>query len=82
RPGENEGSARVLRLGGVAAGATTFAEANLAGFLDSLEASPGFRNIQLVRSASLNRQEGPGLRFGFTCEIAEAPPSGGTGENP
>lgn len=67
---------RRIRIEGIASGSTTHAEANLARLLDSVEASPFFRNTSVVRSRSLRNPNESGIRFAFTCEIERSDPAG------
>ena len=67
---------RRIRIEGIASGSTTHAEANLARLLDSVEASPFFRNTQLVQSRSSRTPNESGIRFAFTCEIERSDPTG------
>jgi hypothetical protein len=46
------------------------AESTLARFLESVEASPVFKNVQLVLSKPLPEASERGLRFAFTCELS------------
>ena len=62
--------ARILRVEGKMTGDAATAEQTLARFLETVEESPAFRNVQLVQSAPLRRRDERGLSFAFTCEIA------------
>jgi hypothetical protein len=76
RRGEDEGERRSrLRVEGTTHGEPAIAERTLANFLESIEASPVFRNVQLVRSTPLRNRDTRGLRFTFTTELQ----SGATG---
>ncbi len=77
--------ARMLRVEGKMTGDAATAERTLARFLQTVENSPAFRNVQLVQSAPLRKRDERGLAFAFTCEIERLRPAlaaGGSKEKP
>jgi type IV pilus assembly protein PilM len=83
--GGTASGARMLRVEGKMTGDAATVERTLARFLQTVENSPAFRNVQLVQSTPLRRRDERGLSFAFTCEIERpgpTPAAGGSKEEP